>query len=199
MWLVRIYLAATLPGLATAGVATSAVPSQVEVAPAGSRACAVTPALREWYREGDIEELEYAALTRAAVGSLRLLAASGVTPAAGPLAPSALAARALAGSALGPTAAAPRRVVLAADVADDAVVLDPDSDPAAVLVMDAVLFDQVICAHVDDPSAAPDVAAAARLVEAADGGDDDAQFAIDGLGDHELQWYAVQEIPFLLQ
>jgi hypothetical protein len=184
MWLVRIYLPATLPGLATAGVASTLTPSHLEIAAAGSRACAVTPALREWYREGDIEELEYAALTRAAVGSLRLLAAAGAAPAAG-----------------APTDAesAPRRVVLAADVPDDAVVLDPDADPAAVLVMDAVSFDQVICAHVDDPSAAADVAAAARLVAAADGGDDDAQFAIDGLGDHELQWYAVQEIPFLLQ
>jgi hypothetical protein len=179
MWRVRIYLPVTLPGLATAGVASATAPSTVEIAPAGSRACAVTPALREWYREGDIEELEYAALTRAAIGSLRLLAAANPAPA--------------------DPADAPRRVVLAADVPDDAVVLDPDADPAAVLVMDAVMFDQVICAHVDDPSAAADVAVAAQLVEAADGGDDDAQFAIDGLGDHELQWYAVQEIPFLLQ
>ncbi|HTC68736.1 MAG TPA: hypothetical protein VK662_04150, partial [Acidothermaceae bacterium] len=157
------------------GVGSAVVPSQVEVASAGSRACAVTPALREWYREGDIEELEYAAFTRAAVGSLRLLASF---PAG--------------------DGSAPRRVVLAVDVPDDAVVLDPDADPAAVLVMDAVLLDQVICAHVDDPSAAADVAAAAQLVAAADNGDDDAQFAVDGLGDHELQWYAVQEIPFLL-
>jgi hypothetical protein len=184
MWRVRIYLPVTLPGLVTAGVASTAVPSQVEVAPAGSRACAVTPALREWYREGDIEELEYAALTRAAIGSLRLLAT------ADPAAPD---------TATASGGSAPRRVVLAADVPDDAVVLDPDADPAAVLVMDAVLLDQVICAHVDDPAAAADVAAAAQLVEAADNGDDDAQFAIDGLGDHELQWYAVQEIPFLLQ
>jgi len=188
MSLVRIYLPVTLPGLATAGVGGAVAPSRVEVAPAGSRACAVTPALREWYREGDIEELEYAALTRAAIGSLRLLAAAGTAPAAG--APA---------GALADGASAPRRVVLAADVPDDAVVLDPDADPAAVLVTDAVLLDQVISAHVDDPSAAADVAAAAQLVGAADDGDDDAQFAIDGLGDHELQWYAVQEIPFLLQ
>jgi hypothetical protein len=184
MSVVRIYLPVTLPGLAAAGVGSAVAPSQVEVAPAGSRACAVTPALREWYREGDIDELEYAALTRAAIGSLRLLAAAGAAATTGPPADG---------------ASASRRVVLAADVPDDAVVLDPDADPAAVLVMDAVLLDQVISAHVDDPSAAIDVAAAAQLVEAADGGDDDAQFAIDGLGDHELQWYAVQEIPFLLQ
>lgn len=176
MSLVRIYLPATLPGLATAGVGGAVLPAQIEVAAAGSRACAVTPALREWYREGDIDELEYAALTRAAVGSLRLLAA---VDAGGGL-------RVL------------RRVVLAADVPDNVVVLDPDEDPAAVIVADPVRLDQVICAHVDDPSAADDVAAAADLVEAADAGDDDAQFAVDGLGDHELQWYAAQEIPFLL-
>jgi hypothetical protein len=179
MSLVRIYLPATLARLASAGVGDAVLPSQVEVAAAGSSACAVTPALREWYREGDIDELEYAALTRAAVGSLRLLAE--VDAGGG-----------LEGRRV------PRRVVLSADVPDSVVVLDPDEDPAAVVVADAVRLDQVICAHVDDPSAADDVAAATELVDAADAGDDDAQFAIDGLGDHELQWYAVQEIPFLL-
>jgi hypothetical protein len=33
----------------------------------------VTPGLREWYAEGDDEELEYVAFTRAAQGALRLL------------------------------------------------------------------------------------------------------------------------------
>jgi hypothetical protein len=168
---VRIYLPATLPGLTSAGVGSDKPPSRIEVAAVGARACAVTPALREWYREGDIDELEYAAMTRAALASLRLLDKTG----------------------------GDRRVVLAADVADDAVVFDQDDDPAAVRVIDAVHFDQVVAAHVDDPSAAADVAGAASLVEAADLGDDDAQFAIEGLEDHELQWYAVQEIAFLLR
>jgi hypothetical protein len=168
---VRIYLPATLPGLTAAGVGSEQLASQVEVAAASSRACAVTPALREWYREGDIDELEYAALTRAALGSLRLLAQTG----------------------------GDRRVVLAADVADDAVVFDPGDDPAAVRVLDAVRLDQIVSAHVDDPSAATDVAAALTLLAAADLGDDDAQFTIEGLDDHELQWYAVQEIAFLLR
>src|SRR5690349_24062017 len=34
---------------------------------------AVTPALREWYAEGDEEELEYVAFTRAAQAALQLL------------------------------------------------------------------------------------------------------------------------------
>jgi hypothetical protein len=168
---VRIYLPATLPGLTAAGVGTDRPAAQIEVAAAGARAFAVTPALREWYREGDLDELEYAAMTRAALASLRLLARNG----------------------------GDRRVVLAADVADDAVVFDPDDDPAAVRAVDAVQFDQVVSAHVDDPSAATAVAGARALVDAADLGDDDAQFAIEGLEDHELQWYAVQEIAFLLR
>ena len=168
---VRIYLPSTLPGLTAAGVGSDQPASQIEVAAAGTHAFAVTPALREWYREGDIDELEYAAMIRAALASLRLLARSG----------------------------GDRRVVVAADVADDAVVFEHGDDPAVVRVAAAVQFDQVVSAHVDDPSAAADVVAAAAQVEAADLGDDDAQFVIEGLEDHELQWYAVQEVAFLLR
>ena len=168
---VRIYLPSTLPSLTAAGVGSGQPLSQVEVAAVGSPAYAVTPSLREWYREGDLDELEYAAMTRAGLASLRLLAQTG----------------------------GDRRVVLAADVADGAVAFDQGHDPAAVRVTDAVRFDQVVSAHVDDPSAVADVAAARVLVDAADLGDDDAQFAIEGLEDHELQWYAVQEIAFLLR
>src|SRR3954451_11229698 len=39
----------------------------------GMLAHAVTPSLREWYAEGDEEELEYVAFTRAAQGALQLL------------------------------------------------------------------------------------------------------------------------------
>ena len=38
-----------------------------------------------------------------------------------------------------------------------------------------------------------------RMLEAGRLDDDDVQFAVDGLDDHELQWYAVQEIAFLLR
>jgi len=40
----------------------------------------VTPTLREWYAEGDAEELEYAALMAAARASLRLLAHASDAP-----------------------------------------------------------------------------------------------------------------------
>jgi hypothetical protein len=163
MCVMRIYVPTTLARLAPAG--KGAPDAQIEIAAAGSMVRAVTPALREWYREGDLEELEYAALTRAALGSLRLLAAS----------------------------SGDRRVVLAADVPDGAFALMPDVDPAGVLIVDAVHLDQV-----DDPAAATDVRAALAVLAAADDGDDDARFVIESLDDHELQWYAVQEIPFLI-
>ncbi|MGW5639555.1 DUF6912 family protein, partial [Streptomyces sp. NPDC003832] len=46
--------------------------------------------------------------------------------------------------------------------------------------------------------AVADVAAAARALAAADDGDDDARSVVDGAEDHELLWYATQEIPSLV-
>ncbi len=60
----------------------------------------MTPALREWYLSDDIEELEYAALNRAALASLRLLAVHPDAPR--------------------------RRVVVAVDVPDGTAQGDPD-------------------------------------------------------------------------
>ena len=97
----RVYVPLTLPGLAEAykGGGLGAGPLV---------AYAVTPALREWYLSDDIEELEYAALNRAAQASLRLLAAD--------------------------AGAQRRRVVVAVDVPDGAAVADPDRglDPSAL-------------------------------------------------------------------
>ena len=55
----RVYVPLTLSGLAAAHRAG-------ELGPGPLTAYAVTPALREWYLSDDIEELEYAALNRAA-------------------------------------------------------------------------------------------------------------------------------------
>ncbi len=52
--------------------------------------------------------------------------------------------------------------------------------------------------HADADDAEPAVSAAADALGAADMGDDDAQFTVDGAEDHELLWYGVQEIPGLL-
>jgi hypothetical protein len=88
----RVYLPATLPALAGALGAA-------EIGPAPMQAFTVTPALREWYAQADLEELEYAALMHAARASLWLLLANPDAPR--------------------------RRVVLAADVPEEQVGRDP--------------------------------------------------------------------------
>jgi len=166
----RVYIPTTLAGLAEAYKAG-------EIGPAPLDAFAVTPSLREWYVSDDIEELEYAALTRAAQASLRLLA-------------------------LYPDVAR-RRVVVAVDVADGEVRHDPDRglDPAAlgeVRLAGPVPLTKAAAVHLDADGAEDDVRTAAAAVGAADTGDDDAQFTVDGAEDHELLWYATQEIPNLI-
>ncbi|MFC3577952.1 DUF6912 family protein [Streptomyces yaanensis] len=166
----RVYVPLTLSGLAEAY-------KTGELAAGPVVAYAVTPALREWYLSDDIEELEYAALSRAALASLRLLAADPGAPR--------------------------RRVVVAVDVPDGAAAVDPDRglDPAAlgeVRVAGAVPLAKAAAVHADAADAEADVTAATDALEAADGGDDDAQFVVDGAEDHELLWYATQEIPNLL-
>ena len=160
----RVYLATTMSGLAKL-LADGSVEVPV--------ARAVTPALREWYVEGDAEELEYAALTTAARASLHQLAAD-------PAAPS-------------------RRVVLAADVPDATARPAPDVERAAVRLAGPVALRDVVSAHVDDSDATDDVRRAVAALPAADAGDEDAQFLVDGVEDHELGWFAAQEIGPLVE
>lgn len=166
----RVYLPCTLPALARA-VETGAL------GPAPLTGYAVTPALVEWYASGDTEELEYVALTEAARASLRMLAADladGVH-------------------------AAPRRVVVAAEVADGAIQANADvEEKGRVRVAEPVPLAKVAAVHVDDEYAVADVKAAVAALPDADGGDDDARFVVDGAEAHELMWYATQEIPDLL-
>ncbi|MCZ7414566.1 MULTISPECIES: DUF6912 family protein [unclassified Streptomyces] len=171
----RLYVPLTLPRLALAH-------RQGELGPAPLTAFAVTPALRAWYVSDDLEELEYAALGRAALSSLRLLAAEPDAPR--------------------------RRVVLAADVADRAVTWDDEdagegSGEAAgalgrVRATGAIALSKVAALHVDAEDAAVDVDAAARALSAADAGDEDARFTVEGADGHELLWYATQELDQLL-
>ncbi|HUL24268.1 MAG TPA: hypothetical protein VLW44_00655 [Streptosporangiaceae bacterium] len=140
--------------------------------PAPLRGFAVTPALREWYASGDEEELEYVAMTHAARASLRLLASDQQAPR--------------------------RRVVLAADVPDGQVGHDGGFDePTLVEVRAPVTLDQVVSGHVDDLLAVADIAEAVAALPAAEAGDDDARFAVDGAEGHELLWYASQELSYL--
>lgn len=163
----RVYLPATLTGLADWRQAGEAA------IPADGVAYAVTPTLREWYREADLEELEHAAQVAAAEAALGLLAAS-------PSAPR-------------------RRVVLAADVEDAHARPAPQRGRAAVELAVAVPMSAWASALVDDGDSetAEVVAAAAAALDAARAGDDDAAFTVDEAQARELAWYAVQELADL--
>ncbi len=158
----RVYLPSTLTALRTL----------LEERTLGDRlpGYAVTGALREWYAEGNDEELEYTALSLAALASIRLLDAD--------------------------QDAVRRRVVVVADVPDAWVEPVPHVDRAAVKVTAVVTWELVQAVHVDHPDAIPDVTAAADAVVAADLGSEDAAFTLE-VG-HELQWWATQEIGPLL-
>ncbi|MEV0967439.1 DUF6912 family protein [Microtetraspora glauca] len=170
----RVYLPCTLPGLAR-------VVAAGELGPAPLTGYAVTPALVEWYASGDTEELEYVAMTEAARASLRMLADAHAAEG-------------------GEGAATPaRRVVVVAEVPDAAVSVGADVDERArVRLTEPVSLTRLASVHVDDPAAAPDIEAAVAALPAADLGDDDARFTLDGAEAHELMWFATQEIPDLL-
>ena len=140
--------------------------------PRSGTAFAVTPALREAYTEGDDDELAEVALGEAALASLRLLAAE--------------------------PDPRPRRAVLESDVPDDAITPRPDLDDAVVRITGPVGIDDVVAAYVDNADAEPAVRAAIGVIDEADLGDEDAELTVGDAQDHDLAWYATQELPFLL-
>jgi Family of unknown function (DUF6912) len=142
-----------------------------EFKPLNGTAFALTPALRESYTAGSAEDLEYVATAEAARASLRLLAAD----------PEAMR----------------RRVVISADV--EGVTPRPDLDNAVVRIAGTVLLKDIAAIHLDAPEAEAAVAAAVEVIDAADMGDEDAEFVLGDAEDHELAWYATQELPFLLE
>ncbi|MGH3229700.1 MAG: DUF6912 family protein, partial [Streptosporangiaceae bacterium] len=100
----------------------------------------------------------------------------------------------------GDPAAPSRRVVLAADIPAEHVKPDPrDGEPARVAVTMTVKLDDLAAAHVDAPDADADVRSAVQALPAADAGDEDARFTVDGAEGHELGWYASQELPYLTE
>jgi hypothetical protein len=145
--------------------------------PVNGTAFAVTPRLREAYAEGDDDELAEVALREAALASLRLLATAD---------------EARAGESL-----PPRRAVLVADVGD--VTLRPDLDDAVVRIRESIGLDDVVAVYVDNAAAEADVKAAIAVIDAADLGDEDAELTVGDAQDHDLAWYATQELPFLLE
>src|SRR5258706_12528303 len=128
----RVYLPATMSQLAAL--------RELGELTAPTEAHAVTPTLREWYAEGDEEELEYVAFTRAAQAALRLLRKDPGAPR--------------------------RRVVVSADLAR-VPMADADRELGSSLVrLDGpVPLAAVAAIHVDAADAEEDVAAAAEVVE----------------------------------
>jgi hypothetical protein len=148
--------------------------------PVNGTAFAVTPTLREAYAEGDDDELADVALREAALASLRLLAAHEAEGA--------------------DQTVRPRRTVLSAevDLGESGVKFRPDLDDAVVRLGGPVTIDQVIAAYVDNAGAEDAVTKAIEVIDAADLGDEDADLIVGDAQDHDLAWYANQELPFLL-
>ena len=161
----RIYLPSTSTGLR--GLLEDGV-----LAPPPITGFAVTPGLREWYADDDVDELEYAAMSDAARASLRLIDAD--------------------------ESAAPRRVVVAADVDDAGIEVRDDLDRGVIRTRAAVPLAAVASVHVDDADAETAVRAAADAVIAADLGDEGSQERVDDAEGFELSWYANQELAQIL-
>lgn len=165
----RVYIPATLAMLAQ-------LVAERSLRAVSGTAFAVTPALREAYAHGDDDELAEVALGEAALASLRLLGSADDGPVDATL----------------PT----RRAVLVAEV--DGATARPDLDAAVVRLAGPVAIDDVVAAYVDNAAAEPAVLAAVSAIDDADLGDEDAELTVGDAQDHDLAWYATQELPFLL-
>ncbi|MFI5720071.1 DUF6912 family protein [Nocardia sp. NPDC051750] len=141
----------------------------------GGTAFALTPALREAYASGDDEELAEVAMAEAARASLRLLA-DDIHSSATPMF---------------------RRAVIAVDATG--VTLRPDLDDAVVKLDGPIEYKRIGSVHMDLAEAESAVAKAVDIIDAADLGDEDAEFVLGDAEDHQLAWYATQELPFLLE
>lgn len=136
--------------------------------PAPLRAHAVTAAVRSALADGGEEEWEYAVLGAAAQDSVRLLA---------------------------PDDAA-RRVVVVAE-ADTVLPVDEDTD-SEVEVGEAVALRRVVAVHADSEDAAEAVSAARAALASSGPDSPEAASALDRCLDHELGWFATQEIGDLV-
>lgn len=169
----RVYVPTTLMGLARAQKLGTLDDVEDLADPAEPRlpAHAVTGAVREWYVEGNLEELEYSALIDAAESSLRLLARE-------PLAPR-------------------RRVVVAVDV-PDSMVSPGGEHRSSVRISGPVELSRVVSVHVDEVESQDTIIAAVDALAAAADGDDDARFQLDEAEACDLLWYDISEIDDLI-
>jgi hypothetical protein len=187
----RVYVPATLAML-------QRMITDGELFPVSGTAFSVTPTLREAYSEGDDEELAEVALREAALGSLRLLAADAVDDPDGAVESGVTVDVDARPGPAGDTLP-PRRAVLVADVADALVKARPDLDDAVVRLSVPVRTSDLVAVYVDIAAAEPAVLAAMTVIDAADLGDEDAELTVGDAQDHDLAWYATQELPFLLE
>lgn len=134
---------------------------------------AVTAPLRGEYPDWSEEDLEYLAMQDAARASLRLLGAQ--------------------------VQDNPLRVVIAADAVDALVTPRPEADRAVVAVDGPIAWSAVAAVHIDGADAIPAVREAVAAIDAADLGDEDADFAVSSAEDFDLAWYAPGEIQYLVE
>jgi len=138
------------------------------VGPVPVLAHAVTDDLRAAFPDAGEEEWEYAALTAAAQDSLALIAEDDE----------------------------PRRVVVVAEA--DSVVPVPGAEASQVELDEVVPLRKVVAVHVDSDDATEDVAAARAGWPEAEAGDEAALATVERCLDHELGWFATQEIGDLI-
>lgn len=188
----RVYVPATIAMLRE-------LSREHELRAVNGTAFAVTPALREAYSSGDDDELAEVAMDEAARASLRLLVTERETADSGTDAADTDAADTAGDAAADAGASVPvyRRAVIAVDV--DGAQLRPDLDDAVVRLNTPILLSRVASVHVDLAEAEPAIAKAVGVIDAADLGDTDAEFVLGDAEDHQLAWYANQELPFLLE
>ena len=143
------------------------------IGPAPVRAHAVTEALRADYPDGTEEDWEYAALSAAARDSLGLLTDDDP----------------------------PRRVVVAVDAGavDPVQAAGEPADPTLVELREVVPARAIAAVHVDSADAEQAVAASRTAWADAENGDPAAVALVERCLDHELGWFATQEIGVLLQ
>ncbi|MEO5305290.1 MULTISPECIES: DUF6912 family protein [Corynebacterium] len=136
----------------------------------------VTPALREFYTEGDEEEIEYSAFLEASMASLRLLA-------------------------IGDEDKFPhRRVVISVDVDESVVTPKPDmGEPVVALNPATITKDNLQAIHVDIEESEAATAKAIAAIDNADLGDEDAELAVGDALDNFMAFYDPTELPILVE
>ena len=137
---------------------------------------ALTPALREFYTEGDEEEIEYSAFLEASMASLRLLA-------------------------IGDEEKFPhRRVVISVDVDESVVTPKPDmGEPVVALDPATITKDNLQAIHVDIEESEATTAKAIDAIDNADLGDEDAGLAVGDALDNFMAFYDPTELPILVE